>query len=159
MNLPHKTILSALAEFAATFFYIGYTPKLPGSAAAAASMPLAWLICSQPAATEFLALAAFILAAVVSASVHERITGTKDPGCIVIDEAAGFLTSVCFMEPSVFTYILAYAIFRYLDIAKPFGIKRIERLGGGTGIVLDDLAAGMLTNIAVRAVAALIKTL
>jgi phosphatidylglycerophosphatase A len=72
----------------------------------------------------------------------------KDPGQIVIDEFAGFFATVIGHPVSLETAVLAFLLFRIFDITKPPPVRRIEQLPGGTGVVLDDVVAGLYANLA-----------
>ena len=81
----------------------------------------------------------------------EKILKQNDPGCIVIDEIAGIMVTFLSLPFNTITVIAGFLIFRFFDILKPFPIRPIERkLAGGTGIVMDDLLAGVYSNIALR---------
>jgi phosphatidylglycerophosphatase A len=71
----------------------------------------------------------------------------KDNRKIVIDEGCGMLVSFLFLPKRFFLYILAFVIFRGLDIIKPPPARDCEKLGGGLGITLDDVVAGIYTNL------------
>jgi phosphatidylglycerophosphatase A len=88
--------------------------------------------------------------------------GESDPGAIVADEVAGqwlalaVLTIAMERPPTLIEAAVSFVLFRLLDIAKPWPIRRLERLPGGWGIVADDLAAGLVAAaIEVAAIAAL----
>jgi len=91
-----------------------------------------------------------IVAAIWSAGVTERILGRDDPSEVVIDEVAGFLLTVYLLPLSWRSIALGFIMFRFFDILKPFPIKRLERIGGGTGIVLDDLGAGVYAALSIN---------
>jgi phosphatidylglycerophosphatase A len=81
-----------------------------------------------------------------AATIAARESGRKDPGFVVIDEVAGqliTLLAISFDQPDLNRILTALLLFRVFDIWKPFPIRRIEKLPGGTGIVLDDVAAGL----------------
>lgn len=77
--------------------------------------------------------------------------GVRDPGSIVLDEVIAI--PLCFLGwhsvkytlgvPAWAVFLLGFALFRFYDIAKPFGIRRLQRLPGGWGVVLDDTAAAL----------------
>jgi len=69
---------------------------------------------------------------------------------IVIDEVCGFFLSVFLLPKSFLMAVYAFVIFRALDIAKPFPIKASQKIPRGWGIVLDDLIAGIYTNILIH---------
>jgi len=91
------------------------------------------------------------LIAVWSAHVVEQQLQVKDPGCVVIDEIAG-MTVTMLGFPFTFGNCLAgFLLFRIFDIIKPPPARQLERrLSGGWGIVMDDIAAGIMANIALR---------
>lgn len=70
----------------------------------------------------------------------------KDDPRIVIDEWAGYLTSVAFLPQRAFVLIAGFILFRLFDIWKPLGIRHLGKLPGGWGVVLDDMAAGLVVN-------------
>lgn len=78
----------------------------------------------------------------------ERLFGKKDCQIIVIDEVVGVFFTM-FLLPPTWAYLIAgFFIFRFFDIAKPFPARWIDRnLKGGTGIVLDDIVAGIYSNL------------
>ncbi|MGD2272190.1 MAG: phosphatidylglycerophosphatase A, partial [Desulfobacterales bacterium] len=77
----------------------------------------------------------------------------EDPGCIVIDEIAGMMIVLVGVPLDWSTVVGGFIIFRLLDIIKPFPIRILERrFSGGFGIVVDDVAAGIMANLALRLV-------
>lgn len=79
----------------------------------------------------------------------ERIGG-HDPSEIVLDEVVGFIVTMMFFPLNVYHLVLGFFYFRLFDIAKPFGIQGLERIRGGWGIVLDDLAAALIARLALH---------
>ena len=83
----------------------------------------------------------------------------KDPGEVVSDEVAGFMVTL-YLLPFSWPFLAGgFVLFRLLDILKPFPIRRLERLPGGAGVVLDDVAAGILANLILRSTGALLGVL
>jgi phosphatidylglycerophosphatase A len=72
-----------------------------------------------------------------------RAYGAKDPQFVVIDEGAGQLVALVAVPLAWKTFLAGFILFRIFDIWKPFPIRRLERLPEGTGIVVDDLGAGI----------------
>jgi phosphatidylglycerophosphatase A len=102
-----------------------------------------------------LIILAFTGAAVWGAGVTEQVLGRTDPGEVVSDEVAGFMVTM-YLLPFTWPYLAGgFIVFRLLDIFKPFPIRRLERIPGGTGVILDDLAAGLLANLILRGAGAL----
>jgi phosphatidylglycerophosphatase A len=90
----------------------------------------------------------FILGLWTSAGV-EKDHG-KDPRVVVIDEFVGQWVALLFLPRSVYVYLAAFVLFRILDIIKPFPAADMEDYEGGPGIMLDDLIAGIYTNMAIQ---------
>jgi phosphatidylglycerophosphatase A len=82
--------------------------------------------------------------------VLARELGQHDPGVIVIDEVAGYLLAVALLPTTVTVLVVAFFVFRLLDILKPPPAAQAEALPGGLGVVADDLVAGLMTNLLVR---------
>lgn len=95
--------------------------------------------------------------AVLMCDEGERRLQKRDPGEIILDEVVAI--PVCFLglapnmaaSGHVWIYMVAgFALFRFYDILKPFGINRLQRYPGGVGVVLDDLAAAVAVNLTLR---------
>ena len=92
-----------------------------------------------------------ILGSIWIADQAERMLQQKDPGVIVIDEICGLVVALIGLPFTWVNVVLGFIFFRVLDIAKPVPIRNIERrLNGGTGIIMDDIAAGIIVNITLR---------
>ena len=137
-----------LARLLATWFGCGLAPKGPGTFGTLGAIPVYVLAARWGLVGVGVAAAGVILAGVWSASVVARDLGVKDPQTVVIDEVAGFLLTMLGTAVSLRAVLAGFALFRLLDIAKPWPIRRIEHLPSGWGIVLDDVAAGMLAAAA-----------
>jgi phosphatidylglycerophosphatase A len=78
-----------------------------------------------------------------AATVVARESGRKDPGFVVIDEVAGQMIALIGI-PLSWKYLLAsFILFRSFDIVKPYPLRRLESLPEGTGIMMDDVGAGL----------------
>jgi phosphatidylglycerophosphatase A len=104
-------------------------------------------------AIELVAVFAISLAGTWAASRTEKLSGKKDPGKVVIDEVAGqfiALIPVPFVLGTAWwTAILAFILFRFFDIVKPYPARRLESLEAGLGIMADDIVAGVYAAIVV----------
>ena len=91
-----------------------------------------------------MALVVVILVGIWACDRTARDLGNKDPGAIVWDEFAGLLVTLT-GAPAGWAWVLAgFVLFRGFDILKPWPISWLDRrVGGGLGIMLDDLAAGL----------------
>jgi phosphatidylglycerophosphatase A len=125
---------------------VGYIPLAPGSWGSLLTFILVWILVPE----NFyllggIALIIFLIS-IWSAGGAEKLFG-KDNRKIIIDECSGMLVSFLFLPKVFFLYILAYVIFRILDVVKPPPIRRFEEIKGGLGITLDDVVAGIYTNL------------
>ena len=142
-----------LAVALATWFYSGFAPAAPGTAGSIVAWAMAWFLVHRlglPPWSLGVAAVALVPLAVWSAEAASAVFGTKDPSRVVIDEAAGqWLALAAAAESSWPQWIAALVLFRLFDIRKPFGIRRLEALPGGRGVVADDLGAGACAMIGV----------
>jgi len=137
--------------FFSTGFYSGNIPFAPGTFGTLAGLPFCFLVSLCPSGIGMMIIIAVMVLAVWLAGLSERLLGSKDPGCIVIDEIAGMLVTLAGLPFTFFTVVLGFVLFRILDILKPFPIRILERkIPGGAGIVIDDIAAGIIANITLR---------
>lgn len=104
---------------------------------------------SLPVLHQQIGMAAFILFSIFICHKAEKYLGHDAPA-IVIDEAVGYLLAVMFLPVSIYTSVLAFVLFRFFDIVKPFPISRVQKLPGGFGIVADDALAGIAANLIIR---------
>jgi phosphatidylglycerophosphatase A len=134
-----------------TFFGAGYLKPGPGTYGSVAAV-LLWYAAAHAFNPTRLTLgiattlAALLITAIgIPASTitaHEALR--KDPGFVVIDEVAGQLFALILSPPNWQHAALALLLFRLFDIFKPWPIRKLEALPSGTGIMLDDVAAGLL---------------
>jgi len=130
----------------ATFFGIGYFPGIPGTAATAAGVALAFLLKGQALAY---AAVVFVLLAlgVWSSGRLEKTLNRKDPGIVVIDEVVGILIALAGVPLTWPVAISGFFLFRAFDMFKIYPVNRLEAMPGGWGVMLDDVMAGVYTNI------------
>jgi phosphatidylglycerophosphatase A len=132
----------------ATFFGIGRLHPGPGTWGSATTV-LLWaalayaipLPLRTPAGAALALLV--ILVGIPAATQVSRSFQKKDPQFVVIDEVAGQLITLIAVPISWKTLLAGFILFRAFDIVKPPPIRQLERLPEGTGIVLDDVAAGI----------------
>lgn len=143
-----------IAPVIATLLGIGYLPLAPGTAGTLAALAV-YLLLPETLFTDFfpglLSLALFSLIAVFLTDLAEKQM-TRDDKRIVLDEFLGFFFAVFFLPKNLVLVIIAFILFRVLDIFKPFPINSLQKLKGGWGIMADDLLAGVLTNICLQIV-------
>ncbi|HSZ60887.1 MAG TPA: phosphatidylglycerophosphatase A [Terriglobales bacterium] len=140
------------ATLVATFFGIGRLKPGPGTWGSLATV-LLWAAASSRIPTESRISATIIAAAVITlvgipaATLVARAASSKDPQFVVIDEVAGQLVVLIAIPLAWKTFLAGFILFRVFDMWKPFPIRHLERLPEGTGIVVDDLAAGVYALI------------
>lgn len=155
MTTTQTRTRTAWAWATATFCGMGLLPGGPGTWASLATAAI-WYGVARAAHASPIWLAIFTLgvAAIVTAigipaaSIVEKETGRQDPGHVVIDEVAGQLVALLLMPAELGHAFLAFALFRFFDILKPPPVRRLERLHGGVGIMIDDIGAGVFALLA-----------
>lgn len=135
----------------ATGFYSGYLPKAPGTWGTLLAFPLHFLLIRLSPGNYYLSLGVFFIIAVVCAGSAEKILDQGDPGIVVIDEIIGMLIGLIGIPMKALPLILAFFIFRFFDILKPFPVGWADsHFHGGLGIVLDDVLAGLYTLLIMK---------
>jgi len=143
------------ATLVATFFGVGRLRPGPGTWGALATMLLWWLLASHLPAVARLPVILLLIVIVVAigipaATLEARACGKNDPSHVVIDEVAGQLVTLMAC-PIVWRALVAgFILFRGFDIVKPPPVRSLERLPEGTGIVVDDLGAGLYALIVLQ---------
>ena len=136
------------ATLTATFLGIGHIHPGPGTWGSATTV-LLWALLSYALSPQLRLPALISLALLViligipAATQVSRANGGKDPQFVVIDEVAGQLIALIAVPLSWKTFLAGFILFRVFDIIKPPPVRQLERLPEGTGIVLDDVAAGI----------------
>ena len=136
-----------------TFGGSGLSPKAPGTMGSLAAALLAWPLAFAECPTLFLVLSVLLFLVsipIVGSAVAQ--SGTHDPGWIVIDEVCGqWLAYACvpagLLMERPWLLLLGFAFFRFFDILKPLGIKRLENLPGAWGIMADDMLGGLYAGL------------
>jgi len=147
-----------MVMFLATGAYLGKINIAPGTFGSLGALPFCLVISKIDLATSVAIVVVFVLFAIYIAGAAEKIIGKKDPGCIVIDEMAGLLVTFSGLPFNMVTAISGFALFRLFDIFKPFPIRSAEKqLPGGAGVVLDDVVAGIYSNLLLRGVCLLLS--
>ena len=136
------------ASLVATFFGFGRIRPGPGTWGSAATIVLWWYLTRWiPGAWQtpsvILLSILVILAGIPAATRAAQGAGIEDPGFVVIDEVAGQLITLIAVPVSWKSLVVGFILFRGFDIVKPPPIRLLERLPEGTGIVMDDVGAGL----------------
>jgi phosphatidylglycerophosphatase A len=136
------------AKLVATFFGAGLMHPGPGTWGSAATVLVWWVLTrwlpvSSQAVTAAILAFFVVLIGIPAATEISRATGLKDPQFVVIDEVAGQLIAFIAAPATWKSLLLGFILFRAFDIVKPWPIRSLERLPEGTGIVIDDVGAGL----------------
>lgn len=147
MKIIYKTI--------ATFFGMGYAPLAPGTAGAllGAIFVYIWQYLNPE-----LAIYGWPLVGITFITFFIGVYCTdqleaewgKDPSKVVVDEAIGIWISLFFLPVGLYYLLAGFVLFRVFDIWKPLGIRKMESIKGGWGVMLDDVLAGVYANLTIR---------
>ena len=132
-------------ELIATGFYLGRSRYAPGTVGTLLGVPLAYLFGFKWWLVLLVGVSLYFLG-VKSAEYMMELTREEDPESGVIDEIVGYFSAFLFLEPTLKALLLAFVLFRLLDILKPFPINLFESMPRGHGIMADDVVAGLLTG-------------
>lgn len=136
-----------IIKFVSSFGYAGYFPIASGTFASAVGLGLCFILHKN------LVLYSLVLVIITAigflySGQMERIEGIKDPSAVVIDEVAGMMISFYMLPFSSWAVVLtAFFLFRACDMFKVYPAGKFEAIHGGAGIMLDDIIAGIYTNI------------
>ena len=148
MKFIYKLIATALGS--------GYSPLAPGTAGAIVACGFLYLFHHFQIIPTYKDPLYFILLIVITTLIGILVTNKllddwgKDPSKVVIDEVIGMWITMLFIPFSWINLLLGFILFRFFDIAKPLGIRQMEKLKGGTGVMMDDVLAGIYANIVLQ---------
>jgi phosphatidylglycerophosphatase A len=141
--------MKLLIKLIASFFGLGYFPLAPGTLASFVFLlarrflwpdrPSLWL--------EVVLFLLLLFSGTWASQLFSQSVNRNDPRQIVIDEVCGQALAIVALPSSRLNLLLAFILFRALDIIKPFPINRLEKIKGGWGIMADDLAAGLVARL------------
>ena len=146
MNFRDKSVI-----FFATGGFIGNIPFAPGTFGTILGLPLCFFLSKTELPLGVFLAVILIAFAILIAHHAEKILKKNDPGCIIIDEIAGLVVTFIGLKFDITSAIAGFIIFRFFDILKPFPIRFLEKkVPGGAGIVIDDIMAGVYSNLVLR---------
>ncbi len=148
---PAKVILTNPVHLLAFGFGAGLSPRAPGTVGTVVAIPLYLLLSQFSLIIYYILLIILIIIGIYVAGKSARMLGVHDHGGIVIDEICGYLLTMALAPVSWFTIILGFILFRLFDIWKPWPIRLLDqRIHGGTGIIIDDLMAGIYALLSLQ---------
>lgn len=149
MKFIHKTI--------ATAFGSGYFPFAPGTAGAFLGAALLWGYVQTVGINNntnfqvaYLVLIIIVTLLGVWATRNLQSEWGEDPSKVVIDEVVGVWINLLFVPLTLPNIIIGFILFRFFDILKPLGIRKMEAFENGWGVMLDDVLAGIYGNIVLQ---------
>jgi phosphatidylglycerophosphatase A len=155
MNTPtFKQLLRNPNHLFAFGFGSGLAPKAPGTFGTLAAVPIYWLLQDLNWPQYALWLGVTFALGVLWCDRSSKALGVHDHGGIVWDEFVGYWITM-FMAPAGYGWLLVgFVLFRFFDIVKPWPINVLDRkVGGGFGIMIDDVLAGIYALICLQAIA------
>jgi phosphatidylglycerophosphatase A len=135
----------------------GFAPIAPGTVGTLGAIPLWWALRALPLPVYLLTVAAFTALAIFAADVAGRYWKVTDASPIVIDEVAGYLVTMAFSPWSWQAALAGFVLFRIFDVLKPWPASWFDRQKHGWGVVLDDVAAGVWSALALQLLATLVQ--
>lgn len=128
---------------------VGNIPFFPGTLASFSILPAVWFLKQNYGVTFFfIFLIFYFLISLILIKICIEKEKKKDPSYIVIDEHIGQAVALLFCNETIENYLLAFVLFRFFDILKPFPISYLDNINNSFGIIADDIAAGLIAGIA-----------
>lgn len=149
---PRTGMYSKIVKLLSSSFGLGYMPFWPGAWGSLAGLAVAWL--AQAALLPL--TVAFSLLGLALCAPAEKLFGRKDPQVFVWDEVCGMMLSVLWIPAEWPLFAAAYLLFRLFDVWKPWPVSIFQKMKHPSGIMLDDLAAGVIANLCLQAYRALV---
>ena len=129
-------------------FGLGYISKFPGTLASIVILPVVWLIKSSFGLSTLLFFIFFfsILSYFfIALSINKK--KDKDPSSIIVDEYIGQSIALIYCNEGILEYLIAFILFRFFDIVKPFPINLLNKIKNAFGVLIDDVVAGIVVCI------------
>ncbi len=153
-KMPDPEIIKKLdfknpATWVATWFGCGLMHPAPGTWGTLGALPIGLILAALGGKIALLVGIIFIFAlGLWSSAQFEKMTGTHDSSMIVIDEVAGIWITLLASTLSPLSIVLAFALFRFFDVLKPWPISWLDRnVSGAPGVMLDDILAGVFAGL------------
>lgn len=146
--MEFRNAKSFLGECIATFFFVGRSPKAPGTCGSLAALPFAWFLWQMAPLHSWILIAAVFFLGVWGASIVIERTKVSDHQSIVIDEVLGIFitTSVC--SQVWWHFAAAFVLFRIFDIGKPWPVSWVDKnWKGALGTIVDDIVAAVMATV------------
>ena len=140
--------MNLISRLFCTGFGIGNLPLFPGTLASLSILPVVWFFKQNYGIINFLIFLVFyFFISLILIKICLKKEKKKDPSYIVIDEHIGQAVALLFCNETILNYLLAFLLFRFFDILKPFPISYFDRINNSFGIIADDIVAGLIAGI------------
>ncbi len=143
MRFIHYAIATGLGS--------GYVPKAPGTAGSILGLLIAYFLFRENTLVLVGSTIIVTLLGIISGSYVEKDKALEDPQIVVVDEIAGMWIGLWFVPVEPWLYLIAFGLFRFFDVKKPYPINKLQDLHGGLGIMMDDVMAGVYTLLIMQA--------
>ncbi len=145
---PSASLLAQPVHLIAFGFGAGLFPKAPGTAGTLLAVVPAWLIAGWSLQAKVAFISALFIFGVWICGESARRLQSHDHPAIVWDEVVGYLATCLLLPAEPLWLLLAFVLFRFFDIVKPWPIRDLDhRLHGGIGIMLDDIVAAAFAAV------------
>lgn len=146
-------IPQSLIKLLASVFYLGYIPVMPGTFGSLAGLMMYLLVGNNHTLYISATILAFLLGLFISHPAEDAFC-ERDSRKIVIDELCGMMLTYLFIPFSIKRLFAGFLLFRLFDILKPPPLRRLHMLPGGFGVMMDDIGAGLYSNLILRIICA-----
>lgn len=144
-----KPKLDLITQFIGSGFYTGFIPAASGTFGSLAALLFFFI----PNFTNlYVLIPSTVLLFIVGGRIAEKMEKVygQDPSEVTVDEVVGMWLSLWFVPFSYLNFGMAFVIFRVLDILKPYPAAEFDKRPGGWNIMMDDVIAGIYTNIIIQ---------
>ena len=151
--------MNKISIIISTLFGVGFFPRAPGTAGTLFALLAYYFLAVILQINWIILYSSILLISIISVfliNIAENELGHDSPK-IVIDELIGYFIAVLFLPKNLFVLIIAFIIFRFFDIIKPEPVNISQKLPGGWGVIIDDVIAGIYTNMFMQLFVVLIK--
>lgn len=129
--------------FFATGCYSGYIKFAPGTFGTLVAIPIFLIFLKLSIIGKFFIFLILFIGGLISSEYYEKYKGEKDPKEVVIDEIAAYYFVLMFVNYSLINLFITFVLFRIFDIFKFYPTKEVEKIGGGPGVMFDDMIAAI----------------
>ena len=141
-------MIKKISIFFCTGFGLGRLSIMPGTLASLAILPVIWFVkLNYSSQTLIYGIVIYSCFSYFFLKIMLNDSKEKDPKYVVCDEYIGQSIALIFCEQKLIDYIIAFTLFRILDIKKPFPISYFDQQKNISGVLLDDIIAGLIVTL------------